>query len=231
MTTTHDVTDVTTPGGSPNGGPPPAPDVAASRLLGTLTFGGALAGILLVVAFGLTLPAIEANKARALDVAVKEVLKSPEHYDTLYVVNGALTKQLPPGADAKKLEQVYLGYTPDHQRVGFAIMAANPGFQDVITLIFGYDARSRKLIGMKVLESKETPGLGDKIETDRTFIGQFDGVQAPLTGVKKGKRSGGRDVEMITGATISSRAVIRIINKALERLGPMVESYREEGRG
>ena len=32
---------------------------------------------------------------------------------------------------------------------------------------------------------------------------------------------------MITGATISSRAVIRIINNALARLGPMLEAYSE----
>ena len=211
--------------------PTPAPEpteVRASRLLATLGVGGAAAGVLLVIAFGVTLPTIEANRAHALHLAINEVLKSPERYDTLYVVNGALTPKVPDGANPKKLEQVYLGFGPGDQRIGFAIVAGAAGFQDVIQLIFGYDPKNRALLGMKVLESKETPGLGDKIEKDPAFVGQFRGAQAPLVGVKKGKRSKPSEVDMITGATISSKAVIRIINNALERLGPVLEGYQTE---
>jgi electron transport complex protein RnfG len=212
--------------------PLPAPaEVRASSLLITLGVGGAVAGLLLVIAFGLTLPRIEANRARALDLAVKEVLKAPERYDTLYVVGRTLTRKPPEGADPKKLEHLYLGYGPGNQRIGFAIVAGDAGFQDVIQLIFGYDPKTRKLLGMKVLESKETPGLGDKIEKDQAFVSQFGGAQVPLVGVKKGKRSSPREVDMITGATISSKAVIRIINNVLQRLGPLVDAYPQEGKG
>lgn len=210
--------------------PEPA-EVRASSLLTTLGVGGAVAGLLLVIAFGLTLPRIEANRARVLDAAVKEVLKAPERYDTLYVVGKTLVQKPPEGVDPKKLERVYLGYGPGNQRIGFAIVAGAAGFQDVIQLIFGYDPKTRQLLAMKVLESKETPGLGDKIEKDQAFVGQFRGAQAPLVGVKKGKRSGPREVDMITGATISSKAVIRIINNTLQRLGPLVDTYPQEGKG
>ena len=226
--TDGDATHVTTQTPAPV--PEPAA-VRASSLLATLGVGGAVAGLLLVLAFGITLPRIEANRARALDLAVKEVLKAPERYDTLYVVGKTLVKRPPEGADPKKLEQVYLGYGPGDGRIGFAIVAGEAGFQDVIQLIFGYDPKTRQLLGMKVLESKETPGLGDKIEKDQAFVGQFRGAQAPLVGVKKGKRSNPREVDMITGATISSKAVIRIINNALRRLGPLVDAYPREGKG
>ena len=214
--------------------PAPLPEpaaVRASSLLTTLGVGGAVAGLLLVFAFGLTLPRIEANRARARDLAVKEVLKAPERYDTLYVVGRTLVQKPPEGVDPKKLEQVYLGYGPGNQRIGFAIVAGAAGFQDVIQLIFGYDPKTRQLLGMKVLESKETPGLGDRIEKDQAFVSQFVGARVPLLGVKKGKRSGPREVDMITGATISSKAVIRIINNALERLAPVVDAYPAEGQG
>ena len=214
--------------------PAPLPEpaaVRASSLLTTLGVGGAVAGLLLVIAFGLTLPRIEANRARARDLAVKEVLKAPERYDTLYVVGRTLVQKPPEGVDPKKLEQVYLGYGPGNQRIGFAIVAGAAGFQDVIQLIFGYDPKTRQLLGMKVLESKETPGLGDRIEKDQAFVSQFVGARVPLLGVKKGKRSGPREVDMITGATISSKAVIRIINNALERLAPVVDAYPAEGQG
>jgi electron transport complex protein RnfG len=79
---------------------------------------------------------------------------------------------------------------------------------------------------MKVLESKETPGLGDKIEKDSTFIGEFLGVGTPLLAVKKGRESGvHEEVVMITGATISSKAIIQIINNRLEGVREPVTTY------
>ncbi len=211
--------------------PPAPPDVKASSLLATLGVSGAVAGALLVVVFGLTLPRIEANRARELELAVNEVLKAPARYETLYVVNGTLARKAPAGADPRKLEQVYLGYAGDGRAVGFALVSAEAGFQDQVKVIFGYDPGKKQLIGMKVLESKETPGLGDKIEKDQGFVAQFGGAQPPLVGVKKGKRAKPAEVDMITGATISSKAVIRIINNTIKRLGPLVDAYPREGKG
>jgi hypothetical protein len=83
---------------------------------------------------------------------------------------------------------------------------------------------------MKVLENKETPGLGDKIVKDSAFVSEFVGAAAPLEGVKAGSGDGDpSEVDMITGATISSRAVIDIINARLELLGPRLESWWRQG--
>ena len=205
----------------------PKPDVPAWRLLVTLGLAGALAGFVLVFVYQATLPTIERNRAERLAAAIQEVLKAPDHYDTLYVYQETLTRQLPAGADPKKVEQIYFGYHADGTPIGFAIASGEPGFQDVVRLIFGYDHATQTLLGMKVLESKETPGLGDKIEKNVDFVAQFDGVLAPLTGVKPRQSTGDpHEVDMITGATISSRTVIKIINNALQRMGPMLESYQ-----
>jgi uncharacterized protein with FMN-binding domain len=52
-------------------------------------------------------------------------------------------------------------------------------------------------------------------------VAQFGGVATPLQGVKAGAGKGdSAEVDLITGATISSRTVVKIINTALERLGP-----------
>jgi electron transport complex protein RnfG len=212
--------------------PTPAPDVSPWRLIGTLSFAGGVAGFLIVVAFGLTQPRIQRNKAIRLAAAVEEVLEAPEHYDTLYVVGGALTKELPAGADPTKLDQVYEGFREDGSRVGFAIPAAEPGFQDVISLIFGYDSGTHQLLGMTVLDSKETPGLGAKIESDSTFVNQFAGPETPIVGVKAGRETGDKhEVDLITGATISSTAVVRIINDALKRYQPMLDRYATAAAG
>ena len=109
--------------------------------------------------------------------------------------------------------------------------AAENGFQDLVTLMFGYDASSRHVIAMKVVANKETPGLGDKIEKDKGFVDEFIDAAAPLVGVKPGGgKEGPSDVAMITGATISSRAVIRIINNSIARWQPLMDAYREESQ-
>jgi len=206
--------------------PPPAPpETPAWRLVSTLAVAGTLAGLLLVFVYQATAQPIAAHKAKMLRLAIQEVLGGPERYDTLYLVDGKFTG-LPEGAKERDFERVFLGYGEDGRPVGFAIEADGPGFQDTLKLIFGYDAATKRILGMKVLESKETPGLGDKIEKDREWIDQFRRAVAPLVPRKPGSTKGGESgVDTITGSTISTKAVIKIINAALEDLGPAVEAY------
>lgn len=207
---------------------PATSEVPSWRLVATLGVGGTCAGLLLVLVFQATQPAIAAHKAEVLRLAVQEVLQEPDRTETLYRFEGSLTAKLPDGIDGRKLERVYLGFRKDGSAVGFAIVGAEPGFQDVVRLIFGYDANSKRVLGMKVLESKETPGLGDKIEKDAGFVEQFKGALFPLVRRKRGVEAGENGIDAITGATISSAAVIRIINHTLERLGPELEEYMAE---
>lgn len=199
------------------------------RLVATLGGFGTVAGLLIVVVYTVTRPAIEAYRAEVLAAAVNEVLGTPDRYDTLYVVGEAITATPPEGANPASLETVFVGYRGD-ARVGYAIRAAGQGFQDTISLLFGYDTAAAELLGMTVLESKETPGLGDKIYKDLDFVAEFTGAAAPLVGVKTGSETGAAgEITMITGATISSRAIIKAINTALERMVPMLDAY-EQGR-
>jgi electron transport complex protein RnfG len=205
------------------------PEVPSSRLIATLGMAGALAGLLLVFVFQWAQPRILAYQAEVLRQAIQEVLAGPARYETLFLVNGSLTNQLPPGVDSLDLERVYLGYDDSGEPVGFAIAGAEPGFQDIIRLLFGYDPDTGRILGMKVLENKETPGLGDKIEKDSVFVGRFEGVLVPLLGVKSGRVTGNEhEVVMITGATISSRTVIEIINNQIEHWGSLLNGFAGE---
>ena len=209
----------------------PAKEVPPWKLVSMMTAAGALAGLLIVTAFQVTLPRIQHHQSEVMQVAIMEVLKSPATFDTLYLTGGALVKTLPAGVSAKGLEKIYLGYDSNGKRIGFAVSAAENGFQDLVTLMFGYDASAHRLIAMKVIANKETPGLGDKIEKDKGFVDEFVDAAAPLVGVKPGRgKDGPGDVAMITGATISSRAVIRIINNSIARWQPLMDAYREESQ-
>jgi H+/Na+-translocating ferredoxin:NAD+ oxidoreductase subunit G len=200
-------------------------EASSSRLVGTLSVAGALAGLAIVLVFQWANPQIEEYRARVLEEAITEVLAGAERYVTVFLeADEGFTAT--PAADTADLDRVYVGFDANEQPVGIAVQGGEPGFQDVITLIFGYDPASGELLGMKVLEHKETPGLGDKIEKDTAFIGAFRRVSTPLLGIKKGRESGAsEEIVMITGATISSRAIIDIINHRLDDLQRSMDAF------
>lgn len=80
------------------------------------------------------------------------------------------------------------------------------------------DSAITKMTGMEVLESQETPGLGAEIAGD--FRKQFSGlsVARDIEYVKNKKPEEPYQIESITGATISSRAVVSMLNKRIEEI-------------
>jgi Na+-translocating ferredoxin:NAD+ oxidoreductase subunit G len=195
------------------------------RLVLVLALAGSLAGLLIVLVHQWTEPRIMAHRAAAIAAAVDEVLQAPDRTETLFIWQGALTAAPPEAADTARLDRIYAGYDAGGDRVGYAIIGAEAGFQDVIRLMFGYDPVTRRVMGMRILESKETPGLGDKIFKDTVFVAAFRTAEAPLVPTKPGAGTGAPgEVHTITGATISARTVISIINNRIESLQPLLEA-------
>jgi electron transport complex protein RnfG len=122
---------------------------------------------------------------------------------------------------------VYAGYNDQNELIGFAIPGSEPGFQDVISGIMGYDGANKTIIGFEVLESKETPGLGDKIFKDADFQTNFTSlvVDPEIIPVKNGQKQNSNEVEAITGATISSKAVVRLLNKSMDIWQNTIDAY------
>jgi len=211
---------------------PPPPDVRAWKLVLVLCAFGAACGLTLAAAFGWTQPRIDAHQALLTDAAVREVLKQPDHFTTLYVSGQRISDHAPAGVDPAKQERVYLGFDGAGRAVGFAVSASGPGFQDNVKLIFGYDPATDRLTGMKLIDQRETPGIGDRVEKDLDFVKEFVGPKTPIEGVKVGRGAGNpHAVDMITGATISSRAVITMINKRLAALEPALKAYMQRQGG
>jgi electron transport complex protein RnfG len=183
---------------------------------------GLVCGLLIVGVYLATLEIIAANRAAVLQRAIFRVLP------------GAASHQ------SFELEQtVYAGYDENRQLVGLAVAAQGMGYQDVIRILYGYDPARQAIIGMEVLESKETPGLGDKIEKDAVFLRNFaalDVTVAPegsslvhsLELVKPGKKTRPWQIDGISGATISSAAIAKMLRKSSERQLPLL--YRERSR-
>ena len=100
--------------------------------------------------------------------------------------------------------------------IGWVVKSSGQGYADKIDLLIGFDAALEIITGIFVLEQKETPGLGNKI-TRTSWRKQFAGrkTSSPLMLRKnEGKQDSG--IDAITGATISSRSVIEIVNRTVE---------------
>jgi electron transport complex protein RnfG len=136
---------------------------------------------------------------------------------------------------------VHAGYGPGGELVGVALEGAGMGYQDTVKLILGWSPAEHAVVGLLVLESKETPGLGDKIVTDPVFLANFarldvalapagDALAHPVRAVKHAAKRDAWEVDGITGATISSVAVADIVQATcsfwLPRIEPRLDDFR-----
>lgn len=93
--------------------------------------------------------------------------------------------------------------------LGYCVSVASPGFGGDIDMMVALDGES-KVLGVKIVSLSETPGLGSRV-ADSSFLDLFKGKG---TGIELGK-----DVDAISGSTISSRAVTAGVNAATSALG------------
>lgn len=152
------------------------------RLGLTLMLLCALAAGLLAFTNAQTAPVIAKNDQAKLEAALKELLPTAEKFET--------TEE-----DGKTF---YQGLKGD-EKVGVVAVFPQKGFGGFMKLMLGVDSEG-KITGFRVLEHSETPGLGARI-TEAEFQQQFVGksVSDPF--------QVGKDVQAISGATISSRSV------------------------
>lgn len=192
---------------------------SSTKMLKAMLVIGIISALLIVSAYQLTLPRVQRLKAEALEKAIFKVLPGTVSTEALGInANGELTKI----ENGDKTEATYYaGYDKNEKLVGYAVDAAGQGYADIIRVLYGYDPKEQILIGFQVLESKETPGLGDKIEKDQRFLDNFKALDVSLTKdrkiknkvitVKQGEKQNSWEIDGITGATISSRAIGKII--------------------
>ncbi len=193
---------------------------------------GVVCGLLIVGVFQATQPIIERNKAEALRSAIFHVLPAATTSKT-FRLDGSGRLSAVEG-ESTGAQQVYAGYDDAHGLVGIAIEAQGMGYQDVIRLIYGYSFADEAIIGIQVLESKETPGLGDKIEKDPDFLANFDRLDVALAAdssalahaivpVRHGEKTQPWEVDGITGATISSEAIAHILDGSAQYWVPRIQ--------
>lgn len=183
---------------------------------------GAICAFLLVFVYQATAPIISKNHQILLQNSISKLFPDTHHYKAYRMEPAGLsriTRQEEQQAD------LYRIYDQQDQTMGYAIKAAGMGYQDSIKILYSYLPQQQIISGYVILSSRETPGLGTKIETDSTFLAQFQALPVPLdssltqlandiSSVKKGKKTQSWQVDTITGATISSRSFIQILSRS-----------------
>ena len=172
--------------------------LAITLLLITALVAAALAGV-----NSITKPAIEALKAQKTQNAIAAVL--PGGYDS----------EITDYEDATGLvSKIYAG------EAGYAFEVTPGGFDNTITMMVGID-KEGNILGIDIISHTETAGLGAVADADTpagvSFREQFAGKSGSVSVSKDGG-----EIEAITGATITSRAVCAGVNAALacaENLG------------
>ena len=194
-----------------------------------------ISGVLVVLVFQTTLPFINENKRIAIEKAVFHVIPGTHSRQDFVFTD---QRDLMP-ADARVTGvSVYAGYDKQDTFIGIAAEAAAPGYQDMIRILFGYKPDCQCITGIKVLKMTETPGLGDKIAKDPGFLNNFqaldarlnnagDGLLHAITTVKHGKKTQSWQIDAISGATISSNAIGKMLNESGEYIIPLIHAHVE----
>ena len=192
---------------------------------------GVMCALLIVLTYEGTLPRIERLKAEALEKAIFRVIPGITSTKAFQLnQNGSFSDSIHKESSGSV---VYAGYDDKNQLIGVAVEASGQGYADIIRILYGYNHETQTIVGFYVLESKETPGLGDKIEKEEAFlenfksldvslIDDFSAIKNPVVTVKQGAKENAWEVDGITGATISSRAIGEIISSSTSEMLPLL---------
>ncbi|MBI2375788.1 MAG: FMN-binding protein [Deltaproteobacteria bacterium] len=201
------------------------------KLVSALATAGLVAGLIIVGTYLFTLPMIERNQAETLRRAAFKVLPGIEKIEPRMIEGGELVAK-PEGTKGGPGTIIYSGVDASGRAVGFAVPAEGAGFADTIKVLYGFDPKKRAIVGMEVLDSRETPGLGDKIAFDPQFRANFTqlAVEPGIVPVKRGNKTKPNEVDCITGATISSKAVSSILDASTKHWLPAMTSTTSRGK-
>ncbi len=136
------------------------------------------------------------------------------------------------GKGKKKATAVRKALSADGDCVGWAFTCEGSGFADKIKLVLTVDAGFEKLKGYGVLSSNETPGFGDKIK-EPFYRDQFVGAPTTELVLLKLGEPGVKDSKIvaISGATVSSEAVVLIVNTFLDQIKNRMQKEGLIGNG
>jgi len=180
----------------------------------TLAVIAAICTALVASTYQLTHERIAANEQAWLEQSLQPAL-SGLFFDS-GVSESRVTIPAPHGLPGSEDAVIYRVYSGDTPVAALFVVSARDGYAGAIRFLIGIDIDGA-VTGVHVLSHRETPGLGDRIESSKSeWVKQFDGRSLidPQTSGWKIKRDGG-EFDQLTGASVTPRAVIKAIRETL----------------
>lgn len=214
---------------------PKGQQTSSVKLLSAMVGLGMLCALLIAVTYEGTKPRIAFLRAEALEQAIFQVIPGAEKTTAFSYEEGVGFR---PKAE-EEMATLYAGYNEAGALVGLALETAGQGYADVIKILYGYDPQQEVVVGFQVLETKETPGLGDKIEKDPNFLANFEALDVQMAAqgdslanevitVKNGEKQSPWQIDGITGATISSRAIGDMLGESTGKWVPIIQKHLDQ---
>ncbi|MGM0489847.1 MAG: RnfABCDGE type electron transport complex subunit G [Planctomycetota bacterium] len=208
----------------------------SGAMIGTLGTVATISGVLLALVYQGTYDIIQRNREQALRQAVFTVIPGASEQVPFETTGPGTLERVTDQSAAEP--RLFTGWSEDGKMLGVALKASEQGYGGPIRVLYGYDPDQEVITGLTVLESKETPGLGDRI-SEEPFLGKFTNLDAnmnatgdalahPITFVKRGEKTEPWQVEGISGATISSKAVVNAIQQNTREMLPFVHDHLDE---
>ena len=157
---------------------------------------------LLSFARGFTLEPIEYRRKLARDRTMNEVFSEASEF-----------REYTSGIPAGNIIGIYEGFR-SNEKTGYVIELAPEGYSGEINMMVGISLRDEKITGMRILRHTETPGLG-AFATREEFFRKFDNKKLQPLKVVRTPASADDEIQAITGATITSKAVTGAVNEAI----------------
>ena len=169
---------------------------------------GTVSGVMLTGINTLTFPMIEKNEELKLKSSVLDVLEVPYEKDTVIALFSQNIKIV-----EKEKNTFYQG-----QDGSVAFKFSGPGLWGMIEGIASINADLKTIKSIKILHQEETPGLGARI-AEKEYLRQFKGKEffPKLIFMAEGKAKANNEVDAITGATGSSKALEKLLNETIQK--------------
>jgi len=216
---------------------PSTPSAAMIRTLGILS---TICGVLIVSAYQGTLEPVNANKKLALERAVFKVI--PGAASVKEFVAGPSGIQPAAATVPEGAVKFYVAYDQAGGLKGIAAEGAAKGYGDTVRVLYAYDPAKQVITGLGVVSMRETPGIGDKILTDAAFLNNFVALDVKLAAdmkslahavkvMKHGSKQNPWEIDAISGATVTSKAVGKGINQSAQKLLPLLVPHLDKLQG
>lgn len=205
------------------------------RVQGVLVGIALVAGLAIATVHEWTRPMVMAQRGGLLGDAALKVMPDAVGYRIYTRDADGRVRAFDEGADA----ELFIGLDARGRVVGAAMVGSGMGYADIIQLVFAIDPQAQRLTGMRVVASRETPGLGSVIVDDMEWVESFGRIELqfdqqqrfkPLS-VRDNARHEHGEVDAISGATVSVFTVTQIINRSLSEWLPILREEFDEFSG